>query len=52
MRKIFLNFLTLIKLSVCMISLIYMMKIEFLSLRIIVVALTTVLAIFFILLHE
>ncbi|WP_274315752.1 hypothetical protein [Staphylococcus hyicus] len=52
MRNIVLIILTLIQLIVFMISLIYMMKIDFLSLRIIVVALTTVLAIFFILLHE
>lgn len=52
MRNIVLIILTLIQLIVFMISMIYMIKIDFLSLRIMLVALTTVLAIFFILLHE
>ncbi|UXU57812.1 hypothetical protein MUA52_03065 [Staphylococcus agnetis] len=52
MRNIVLISLTLIQLIVFMISMIYMIKIDFLSLRIMLVALTTVLAIFFILLHE
>ncbi|UEX90567.1 hypothetical protein [Staphylococcus ratti] len=52
MRNIVLIILTFIHLIVLLISMIYNIKIDYLSLRILLVALTTVLSIYMLLLHQ